>query len=141
MARHLDVTHQLGLWWMAQQWRDRYHGECWVFTGFSFSAIHTGAYNGMKGTQKVNGQFRKDLYNAFHVYGIEWTAEEITFLMDGVKFHSFKNERSGTQVWPFDQEFHLLLNIAVGGNWGGKQGVDDKLFPQQLLVDYVRVYQ
>ncbi len=106
-----------------------------------FSAIHTGAYNGMKGTQRVNGQLRKDLYNAFHVYAMEWTAEEIIFLIDGVKFHSFKNERSGTQAWPFDQEFHLLLNIAVGGNWGGKHGVDDKLFPQQLQVDYVRVYQ
>jgi len=44
-------------------------------------------------------------------------------------------------VWHFDKRFHLLLNVAVGGNWGGKMGVDDSVFPQQMLVDYVRVYK
>ena len=43
--------------------------------------------------------------------------------------------------WPFDQKFHLILNLAVGGNWGGKYGVDDSIWPQTLEVDYVKVYQ
>jgi len=42
---------------------------------------------------------------------------------------------------PFDKRFHLLLNVAVGGNWGGAQGVDDTIFPRRMMVDYVRVYQ
>jgi len=47
----------------------------------------------------------------------------------------------GKDEWPFDERFHLLLNIAVGGNWGGVQGVDESIFPQSMVVDYVRVYQ
>lgn len=43
--------------------------------------------------------------------------------------------------WPFDKRFHLLLNIAVGGNWGGARGIDDSIWPQTMEVDYVRVYQ
>ncbi len=43
--------------------------------------------------------------------------------------------------WPFDQRFHLLFNIAIGGNWGGQKGIDDTAFPQRMEVDYVRVYQ
>ncbi|MBC8152962.1 MAG: glycoside hydrolase family 16 protein, partial [Bacteroidetes bacterium] len=42
--------------------------------------------------------------------------------------------------WPFDHKFHLLLNLAIGGNWGGTKGIDDSIFPQKLEVDYVRVY-
>ena len=62
-------------------------------------------------------------------------------IIDNEKYNVFVNEQTGVQAWPFDKEFHLLLNIAVGGNWGGKFGVDDTTFPQKMLVDYVRVYQ
>ena len=103
--------------------------------------VHTGAYNGMKGTQKTNGLCLKDIAGTFHLYAIEWTSDSISFFMDGKKYHVFKNEHSGSEAWPFDQAFHLLLNIAVGGNWGGKYGVDDKIFPQKMEIDYVRVYQ
>lgn len=51
------------------------------------------------------------------------------------------SEGAGYKVWPFDKRFHLLLNIAVGGSWGGLQGVDEDIFPQQMIVDYVRVYE
>lgn len=54
---------------------------------------------------------------------------------------AFANEGTGPDAWPFDQRFHLLINLAVGGNWGGQQGVDDTAFPATLLVDYVRVYR
>ena len=45
------------------------------------------------------------------------------------------------QYWPFDKRFHLILNVAVGGNWGGVQGVDLNAFPAKLEIDYVRVYK
>jgi hypothetical protein len=54
---------------------------------------------------------------------------------------SYSNERSGYDAWPFDNKLFLILNIAVGGDWGGQKGVDDSIFPQQMLIDYVRVYQ
>ena len=107
----------------------------------AFGTIHTGAYNGSLGTQKTKGVKRKDLSAKFHVYAIEWSAAMISFFIDGDKYHEFKNENAGFEKWPFDKEFHLLLNLAVGGNWGGKFGVDDKVFPQKIEVDYVRVYQ
>jgi beta-glucanase (GH16 family) len=95
----------------------------------------------MKGTQKVNSLVVKDLSTAFHVYAIEWTENDISFFMDDKKYHSFANTKTGFKAWPFDKDFHLVMNIAVGGNWGGKYGIDDTIFPQKMEVDYVRVYQ
>ena len=43
--------------------------------------------------------------------------------------------------WPFDQKFYLILNIAYGGNWGGKEGLDLESLPQNMAIDYVRVYE
>ena len=55
-------------------------------------------------------------------------------------FFKFANEHSGYDAWPFDNKMHLLLNIAVGGNWGGQKGVDENIWPQKMEIDYVRVY-
>lgn len=106
-----------------------------------FSTVHTGKYNGMLGTQRSKGFSGKNFSTAFHVYGIEWDEKGIVFFIDHKKFFTFKNDGSGTEAWPFNTTFHLLLNVAVGGNWGGKYGVDDTIFPQKMVVDYVRVYQ
>ena len=81
----------------------------------ALGTIHTGAYNGTINTQKTKGVNRKDLSTAFHVYAIEWTAEEIAFFVDDEKYHVFKNDHKTSAEWPFDKEFHLLMNIAVGG--------------------------
>ena len=106
-----------------------------------FGSIHTGAYNGMRGTQKTKGLRFDDLSRSFHVYAIEWTADTISFFVDDQKYQVFKNEQTGSETWPYDKEFHLLMNITVGGNWGGKFGVDDTIFPQKMEIDYVRVFQ
>lgn len=107
----------------------------------ALSTIHTGAFNGMINTQKTEGVNIKDLSTAFHLYTAEWNADSISFFIDNKLYHVFKNNYSGSEAWPFDKEFHLLVNIAVGGNWGGKFGVDDKIFPQKMEIDYIRVYQ
>lgn len=106
-----------------------------------YASVHTGAFNHVKGTNKTAGLLRTDLAENFHVYAIEWTPEKISFFIDDVLYHAFTNEHKTSAEWPFDQPFHLLLNVAVGGNWGGKMGVDESIFPQTMLVDYVRVYQ
>ena len=106
-----------------------------------FGTVHTGLYNGMKGTQKVKSVAVNDLSTSFHNYAIEWNENDIVFYLDGQKTHQFINEHTGSEAWPFDKEFYLLLNIAVGGDWGGKYGVDDAIFPQRMEIEFVRVYQ
>jgi len=71
---------------------------------------------------------------------VDWTPAYIRGYVDDVQIFSFTNEGGGFRVWPFDKGFHWLINIAVGGNWGGQQGVDEAAFPASMEVDYVRVY-
>lgn len=106
-----------------------------------FASTHTKKFNHIMHTQTTKGIFVKDLYNEFHVYAVEWTEKKMDFYVDDIKYMTFSNTGKGWEEWPFDKRFHLLLNIAVGGNWGGKYGIDDRIFPQSMLVDYVRVYQ
>jgi len=105
-----------------------------------FATIHTGAYNHTIGTQKGQAFACKDLSAAFHVYALEWTEKKISIFIDSNKYFEFDNEGKGAAVWPFDKKFFLLLNIAVGGDWGGKMGIDNSIFPQEMQIDYVRVY-
>jgi beta-glucanase (GH16 family) len=105
-----------------------------------FGTIHTQAFNHMMYTQKSGAIVVPDAERAFHVYAIDWTAEKIYFLLDDRVYHTFRNEGTGFEAWPFDRRFHLLLNIAVGGGWGGRHGVDEQIWPQRMEIDYVRVY-
>ncbi len=103
--------------------------------------IHTKAYNHMIGTQKGKTIFIENPNDEFHVFALEWTPEKIDFLLDGVVYNHIENEHKTKAEWPFDQNFYLILNVAVGGGWGGQKGIDDSIFPQKMVVDYVRVYQ
>lgn len=106
-----------------------------------FGTVHTQKFNHGIGTQVSKGLFDESLSSDFHNYGIEWDADKIDFLYDGKKYLTFTNRHQGVEAWPFDQRFYLILNLAVGGNWGGKMGVSDSIWPQKMEVDYVRVYQ
>lgn len=103
--------------------------------------IHTKAYNHMKGTQKGKSIFIENPNEEFHVFSIEWTPDKIDFLLDDVVYNHIKNENKTTAEWPFDKKFYLILNVAVGGMWGGQKGIDDTILPQQMIIDYIRVYQ
>jgi beta-glucanase (GH16 family) len=106
-----------------------------------FGTIHTKAYNHIIGTQKGKKIYVADPYNTFHSYAIEWTPERMDFYVDSSLYNHIQNEHKTTAEWPFDEPFYLLLNIAVGGNLGGKKGVDTTVFPGTMEVDYVRVYK
>lgn len=106
-----------------------------------YGSAHTKTYNHVIGTQKTKGIYCPTSYKDFHVYALEWDENEYRLYLDNVKYFTFKNEHTGPNEYPFDKRFHLLLNLAIGGNWGGMQGIDDRLFPQRFLIDYVRVYQ
>lgn len=77
----------------------------------------------------------------YHIYAIEWYEDRIDFFLDDIVYHTYYNDGTGTDSWPFNKEHYLILNIAVGGGWGGQQGIDDSIFPQKMHIDYVRVYQ
>jgi beta-glucanase (GH16 family) len=108
--------------------------------GVVHASVHTGAYNHRIGTQKTASTRVDGVGEGFHVYRVDWTPREIRAYIDGEQVFAFANEGSGPAAWPFDQPFHLLLNIAVGGDWGGKEGVDATAFPATMRVDWVRVH-
>ena len=95
-------------------------------------SVHTKKYNHVIGTQKTAQTMVPDCSDAFHVYSVEWDAEHVSIAIDGKSYFNFKNEHSGYDAWPFDNKLHLLLNIAVGGNWGGQKGVDEKIWPRRM---------
>ena len=105
------------------------------------ATVHTQAYNHIKHTAKGHRTTISHPYDDFHVYGIEWNAKAITFLVDDNKVFSFENDGKGVDTWPYDRPEYLLINFAVGGAWGGARGVDESIFPQKYLIDYVRVYE
>ncbi|HEX6716686.1 MAG TPA: glycoside hydrolase family 16 protein [Pyrinomonadaceae bacterium] len=110
------------------------------------ASVHTTSYNHTINTQKTATLKIPTSRTGFNVYAIEWSPQEIRAFVNNQHYFTFKNERltnssADFKQWPFDKEFHLLLNIAVGGTWGGAHGVDDRIWPQRMEIDYVRVYQ
>ncbi|NLI55342.1 MAG: glycoside hydrolase family 16 protein [Clostridiales bacterium] len=82
---------------------------------------------------------RKD--DRYHVYGILWDEAMLRIYLDGSEVLSYaRPDDASPDTWPFDVPFHLILNLAVGGSWGGAKGVDDEAFPQRMTIDYVRYY-
>lgn len=105
------------------------------------STIHTKSFNHTKGTQKNDTIQILDNREQFHVYGLEWDSVTVKGLLDDEVYFTFNRPSDNPDEWPFNKRFHLLLNVAVGGTWGGMQGVDDNAFPATMEIDYVRVYQ
>jgi beta-glucanase (GH16 family) len=104
-------------------------------------SVHTAAYNHTIGTQKTANVTVANPWEDFHVYAMEWYTDHIDVFVDGQKYFTFRNEGTGSRAWPFDKPQYLLLNLAIGGSWGGQKGIDDSRFPHRYLIDYVRIYQ
>lgn len=102
-------------------------------------SAHNKTYFGSN--SKSNSKFIASAQDSFHVYTLEWTEYNTIWSIDGVEFHGYGNSGNGTDSWPYQKKFFMLLNTAIGGDWGGAQGIDDSIFPQSFLIDYVRVYQ
>lgn len=115
--------------------------------------IHTAAYYHSIGTQKGSGyisynhydQNATNLVDDFHVYSIIWEPGKMTWLFDDHQYYQltaeelYKPSLEPYEAWPFDQEFHFLLNVAIGGGMGGS--IDPNFTVDQMVVDYVHVYQ
>jgi beta-glucanase (GH16 family) len=109
------------------------------------TSIHTETYNHGIRTQKGKSVKRQGMTDGFHVYAVEWLPDKIKFFYDGDLQYTFDpnlfKDKPTYREWPFDRRFHLLINLAFGGNWGGVRGVDFNVLPAEYAIDYVRVYQ
>jgi len=114
--------------------------------GKVYGTVHTQAYNHMKNTEKYN-TLHTDV-GQWHTYAIEWTASDIKWFVDDQVYHSFDHRSGGSEKWPFDRSFFLILNLAVGGSWGGKcvggspscSSHNEFGHRQIMEVDFARVY-
>jgi beta-glucanase (GH16 family) len=108
-------------------------------------SVHSTANNHTNGTEITSGAVDLEtIEEEFHNFGLLWSNKYIKFYVDDVENIQFTFRRPTTYTvdsWPFSNEFYFLMNIAVGGNWGGLEGVDTSIFPATMEVDYIRVYQ
>lgn len=105
------------------------------------ASIHCKKYYHSIGTQKTSNILVEDCSEQFHRYGAEWDSERVKISVDDKVYFTFNNEHTSYEAWPFDNPMYLLLNIAVGGSWGGQQGIDETIWPQRMMIDYVKVWQ
>ncbi len=116
--------------------------------GHEPETIHGTVHYGFNNENQYDHQFTGDSYtleegkfsDGFHVFSIEWERNQIKWFMDGDHFFTVTQSDLSPYIYPFNYEFHMLINLAVGGNWPGNPD-DTTEFPQKMIVDYVRVYQ
>ena len=116
------------------------------YVGKQPDLVHANAHYAVKGKhQSDSGKIKtktktKKPYEDFHVYAVEWRKDRMDFFFDKVKYHTFIIDKAGKgEDNPFRKPHYLLINLALGGSWGGP--IDDKVLPQKYLIDYVRVYK
>jgi beta-glucanase (GH16 family) len=126
-------------------WPDNGEIDIMEYVGYDPGVVHASThcnrYYFRTNNQKTSTTTVPTATSDYHVYALEWTPETITAYVDDQLYFTNRNEKGGWPVWPWDHPFHLILNVAVGGDWGGQQGVDAAAFPQRMLVDYVRYYR
>jgi beta-glucanase (GH16 family) len=104
--------------------------------------VHTKKYNYIDQTEKTATRYVPDLDTQYHDYALEWLPGRIEIFFDGDKLLTYKKEPGeGWEQWPFDRDFHIIMNLTIGGNWGGMKGIDDHAFPAFLDVSSVKVYR
>ena len=109
-----------------------------------FGTIHGPGYSGGESISKAYNLEDTRVDTEFHVYGVEWGPNYINFYIDDVLYNQLTpqdvdEKTNGQGTWVFDQEFYMILNVAVGGNLPGPPNANT-VFPQTMLVDWVRVY-
>lgn len=106
---------------------------------FHFS-LHSKAYNHIKYNHPTYIHEDLELLNDFHLYRLDWDEDQISFYVDDKHIITFSKESHATEEqWPFNKPYFFILNLAIGGNWGG--AIDDSIFPVELKIKYVKVYE
>jgi beta-glucanase (GH16 family) len=105
-----------------------------------YANVHTGDYNHSKGTGRGSSITYNRPFDAFHIYALEWYDDRMDFYFDDTKYFTCTRKNEGVGEWPFTAPQYLLINLAIGGAWGGIKGIDDAIFPVKYQIDYVRGY-
>lgn len=109
--------------------------------GVVHASTHTQKHQWKIGTQRTAKIAVPRAQEEFHTYVLEWEAEEIRMYVDDRLYFTAKRDGGDWTSWPFFRPFHLVVNIAIGGEWGGEKGIDPTALPQRMEIDYVRVYR
>ena len=112
------------------------------FTGRNPDQIHSTLHTQDSYGDSKNTAFAKaeNASSSFHTYKVKWTADTIQFYIDDRQVYNFNPKIKTKAVWPFDQPFYLILNTTVGGTFAGFE-VDDRIFPQEFKIDYIKIAQ
>ena len=106
------------------------------------ATVHSGAFNHVRGTQRGAETRIASACSAYHRYQLDWQPHSITIGVDGHGYMRVVDDQPGGHAaWPFTVPYRLILNLAVGGDWGGVKGIDDAALPQRMSVDYVRYWR
>ena len=142
MARVLDAWQQHHFRRLAEVRRNRHHGKYSKEPGTVHGSLHGPSTTGP--TSDATAPFSlpagQKFSDAFHLYAVEWEPGTVRFYVDSNLYATFSQSQwpaGGT--WAFDHPFFIILNVAVGGDWPGPPDAST-IFPQQMSVDYVRVY-
>ena len=105
------------------------------------ATTHSLKYNWKATEQRTGTSLVPGATTGMHDYAIEWRPDRIDAYVDGKRYFTSLDEGTGEDAWPFTKDFYLILNLAIGGDWGGAMGVDPDVWPQEYVIEYVRVYQ
>lgn len=101
------------------------------------SAMHTSSSSG--DTVNKGSQYLEDVSTAFHVYAVVWTSEKMVFSIDDDVHYTYNPSNKNSDTWPFDADQFIILNVAMGGGFGGV--IDPNFTQSKMEIDYIRVYQ
>lgn len=110
-----------------------------IGNGYNHASCHTRAFYFKQGNQITAKTAVENMNQAWHNYSIEWYPDSIIAFVDGRRYYKYDQKGSNWE-WPFDEGQNIILNLAIGGGWGGREGVDPALQKQEYILDYVRVY-
>jgi len=107
--------------------------------GINHATCHTRSYYFKQGNQIGSDTNLTSMNAVFHTYGIEWYPDVIYATLDGQRYYTYDKNKDELE-WPFFKPQNIIVNLAVGGGWGGAKGIDEKWKSHQYIIDYIRVY-
>lgn len=108
--------------------------------GIAHASAHSRAYYFKLGNQPTATVPVENMKEEFHTYAVEWAPDGMTIMVDDQPYFTY-NDTTTAWTWPFNKSQNIILNLAMGGGWGGAQGMDESVNSQKMIVDYVRVYE
>lgn len=110
------------------------------YVGKNPHEIHTTLHTSDSFGKSINTKITtiETIEEGFHIYKAKWTENEIAFYIDDKEVYVFSPEVKNNKTWPFNKPFYLILNLAIGGDFGGPD-VDDTIFPKEFILDYIKV--